>query len=86
MTTTPIMNDVVELLQGAADFEADTLSSLVKGWITEQGLGFGKVMQPLRLSLVGALQGPDIFVIAEMLGKEETITRIQYVIKTLTKE
>jgi hypothetical protein len=24
-------------------------------------LGFGKVMQPFRLSLVGAMQGPDVF-------------------------
>ena len=85
-TTTPIMQDVLALLESATEFDAVSLSTLVKGWITDQGLGFGKVMQPLRLSLVGASQGPDIFVIAEMLGKEETIARIQYAIATLTKE
>jgi glutamyl-tRNA synthetase len=36
----------------------------------------GKVMQPFRLSLVGALKGPHLFDIVELIGKE-TITRIQ---------
>ncbi len=30
-------------------------------------------MQPLRLSLVGALKGPHLFDIIEMIGKEETL-------------
>ena len=66
-------------------FDSASLSTRVKGWIVEQGHGFGKVMQPMRLSLVGAPQGPDIFDIAEMLGKEETINRIQYAMQTLKK-
>jgi glutamyl-tRNA synthetase len=36
----------------------------------------GKVMQPFRLSLV-ALKGPHLFDIVELIGKEETIKRIQ---------
>ena len=34
-------------------------------------------MQPLRLSLVGALKGPHLFDIIEMIGKEATIKRIE---------
>lgn len=34
-------------------------------------------MQPLRLSLVGALKGPHLFDIIELLGKEETAERIE---------
>ena len=40
-------------------------------------MGFGKVMMPLRLALVGVMQGPDVFEIAAVLGKKETISRIQ---------
>jgi len=36
----------------------------------------GKVMQPLRLCIVGALKGPDLFQIIELIGKEESIKRI----------
>ncbi|MDH3381881.1 MAG: hypothetical protein OEL54_04205, partial [Flavobacteriaceae bacterium] len=35
-----------------------------------------KIMQPLRLSLVGSLKGPHLFDIIEFIGKEETIKRI----------
>ena len=40
-------------------------------------------MQPFRLSLVGALKGPHLFDIAEVIGKEETIDRIEKAIKVL---
>jgi glutamyl-tRNA synthetase len=43
----------------------------------------GKVMQPFRLSLVGALKGPHLFDIVEVIEKEETISRIQKAIATL---
>ena len=84
-TTNDIMAEVCTLLEGAEVFDSEPLSTLVKGWIVDQGHGFGKVMQPMRLSLVGAPQGPDIFDIAQMLGKEETIKRIQYAMSILQK-
>ena len=40
-------------------------------------MGFGKVMMPLRLALVGEMKGPDVFDIASVLGKEETVSRIE---------
>jgi glutamyl/glutaminyl-tRNA synthetase len=40
-------------------------------------------MQPFRLSLVGAPKGPHLFDIVEVIGKEETIQRIQKAITTL---
>ena len=75
--TPAIMEKVVELLDSVEDFNAQTASDTVKGWIQSQEMGFGKVMMPLRLSLVGSLQGPDVFQIVELLGKEESISRIK---------
>ena len=43
-------------------------------------MGFGKVMMPLRLALVGSLQGPDVFEIAFLIGKHETLKRIKNLI------
>ena len=42
-----------------------------------KSLGMGKVMMPLRLSLVGELKGPDVPDILEILGKEESVARIK---------
>jgi glutamyl-tRNA synthetase len=49
----------------------------------ENAIGMGKVMQPLRLSLVGSLKGPHIFDIMALIGKDETISRINKAKATL---
>ena len=77
------MNELITVLQNIKDFSAEPIETIVKDWIRSKEIGFGKIMQPLRLSLVGALQGPPLFDIAEMIGKEETIERIKNAIQTL---
>ena len=52
-------------------------------YVASKEIGFGKVMQPLRLSLVGKLAGPDLFEIMTMIGKETTIERIQNAVSNL---
>lgn len=75
--TSEIMANLTAHLEKTTDFSSEALSDYVKNWIKDNELGFGKVMPPLRLSLVGALQGPDLFKIMEMIGKEETVERIK---------
>jgi glutamyl-tRNA synthetase len=64
-------------------YTAENLQNEIKAWITSNEIGFGKVMQPFRLSLVGAMQGPDVFEIAALLGREETLNRLDFAIKSL---
>ncbi len=78
--TTTIMVQVKEQLEKIEDFSQDSLSNNLKPWIKGQGIGFGKVMQPLRLTLVGEMKGPDLFHIMASIGKEETLKRIDYAI------
>jgi glutamyl-tRNA synthetase len=77
------MLEVLEVLKVIEDFSSENVETILKEWITSKEIGFGKVMQPLRLSLVGALKGPHLFDIAAMIGKEATIQRIEYAIETL---
>ncbi|MBD0823331.1 glutamate--tRNA ligase [Aestuariibaculum marinum] len=81
--TKDILTQVASIIEANEDFTAEALQNEIKGWITSNEIGFGQVMMPLRLALVGALQGPDVFDIIYMIGKEETIKRIQNVIATL---
>lgn len=81
--TADLMNKVAGVIATTTDFEAPTLEHNVKNWIAAEGVGMGKVMQPLRLSLVGALKGPDLFEIIQTLGKEETISRIESAVNRL---
>lgn len=82
--TAEILKSVLEIFRAADDFSSDSLSEKTKGWITSQEIGFGKVMMPLRLSLVGEMKGPDVFDIASILGKQETTKRIENTINFLS--
>lgn len=77
LDTPEFLQKVVSHLKDADDFSAENLSEKVKGWITSENIGFGKVMMPLRLALVGEMKGPDVFDILSILGKEESISRIE---------
>jgi glutamyl-tRNA synthetase len=74
--TEEILNKLIAILNSQNNFDKATIETVVKNWITESEIGFGRVLQPFRLALVGSLKGPDLFEIASMLGKEETIGRL----------
>ena len=75
-----LMIQLISELEAADDTSVDTLQAAVKGWITKNEIGFGKIMMPLRVALVGALEGVDVFDIIYLIGKTETIKRIQSLI------
>ena len=75
--TSDIMNQLVSVLRTTSEFSSQTLEEDVKSWITTKEFSFGRVMAPLRLAIVGAMQGPHVFDILELIGKEESITRIK---------
>jgi len=81
--TPELMKRVSAELNNISDFTSLNIETLLKEWMTTHEIGMGKVMQPLRLSLVGALKGPHLFDIIEMIGKEETIKRIDKAIASL---
>lgn len=81
--TPELMKQVIEQLQNIEDFTSLNIETLLKEWMTSNEIGMGKVMQPLRLSLVGALKGPHLFDIIEMIGKAETNSRIEKAIASL---
>jgi len=81
--TKKIMIRLMSIISNIEDFEIKTLQKEIKGWITGNDIGFGKVMMPLRLALVGALKGPDVFDIMYMIGKAETMKRIEKMIAVL---
>ena len=81
--TAELMNELINIINANTDFTVETLQTEIKGWITAKEIGFGKVMMPLRLALVGALQGPDVFDIMYMIGKDESSKRIKNAIAIL---
>jgi glutamyl-tRNA synthetase len=81
--TPELMRQVISELEKIENFTSINIETFLKEWMTTNEIGMGKVMQPLRLSLVGALKGPHLFDIIEMIGKSQTIKRIEKAIVTL---
>ncbi len=81
--TPALMKQLISVIEIIEDYNSSNIELNVKEWMTVNGIGMGKIMQPFRLSLVGALKGPHLFDIAEVIGKKETISRINKAIRTL---
>jgi len=79
-----LMKELISVVSNIEDYTVESLQISIKGWITSKEIGFGKVMMPLRLALVGALQGPDVFDIMYLIGKDESVRRIDNLINTLS--
>ena len=77
------LTEIAELLKASADFSAPVLEELVKAYIGEKQINAGAVFNCIRLSLVGGGFGAHIFDIAEIIGKEETVARIEKAIDTI---
>jgi glutamyl-tRNA synthetase len=59
------------------DWKAITLESSFKEIAAANQIKPGEVLLPLRIMLVGGKFGPGVFEIAEIIGKEDTISRIK---------
>ncbi len=81
--TPEIVTDCLEILKVIKNFASTDMEEKIKEYIEKNDLGFGKVMNPLRLAIVGAGKGPHLFDIMEIIGKEETVLRIEKALQTL---
>lgn len=79
------VNEVRALLNKIELFTADAFKETVHHFVEEKQANMGSIMNCLRLSLVGGSFGPDLHLIAELLGKEEVINRIEKALMMLGK-
>lgn len=84
-STPNLMKALTEIIELTQPFDSKTLEDRLKQYIEEQGLGFGAVMNPLRLCLTGASIGPHLFDIMAIIGQQETIRRIKQAIETIKR-
>ncbi|MBO5296771.1 MAG: glutamate--tRNA ligase [Candidatus Homeothermus sp.] len=82
--TPRIMGELVEVLRGIDDFSSKAAEPVVLDWIASKGYHLGNVMNAFRLTVVGECKGPHMFDITELLGKDETINRINKGVESIT--
>lgn len=72
-----------EKFQALPSWDAESLHQAFETLIAEKQVGNGKVLAPLRLALTGMSFGPGAFDIAALIGKEETLARLEKAIQEL---
>ncbi len=78
-----LLRDLSSSLAPVEPFTAGEIEPVLKNLTESREIGFGKLMNPLRLSLVGSNIGPGLMDIMEVLGKEEVLQRINRALQTI---
>lgn len=66
-----------------SDFTSENIEKEFKAYLTENELGMGKLLPAFRVSLTGLGMGPSLFDIAALLGKKETVKRMETALNTI---
>ena len=71
------MQELIKVLESITDFNSENIEGIIKDWIEKNEYSMGAVMNVFRLLIVGAPKGPHMFDIVDLIGKEESVRRIE---------
>ena len=87
--TVSMLNNYIELLKSnqATLCDVDSIEAITKPFIEQNELKFPQLFQPIRIALTGGTQAPSVYDIINVLGVDETISRLNTAIsKNFDKE
>ena len=82
--TPDILKKVSQLFGEMSDFSAENVEKKFKSFLEKNEWGLGMVLPSFRLAVTGKGIGPSMFVISELLGKDEVVERIETAIQKLS--
>lgn len=74
-----IVHEVAEKFAELEEWNAEAIEDIVREYAEAKQMGLGKVAQPLRAALTGSNVSPGIFEVMEVLGRDESLTRLRAV-------
>ena len=84
-TSLAVLKEVLPLLEAQEDYSNDALYAMLSAYVAEKGYKNGYVMWPIRTAASGKQMTPcGATEILEILGKEESISRIRKAIEKLS--
>ncbi|MGB6093212.1 MAG: glutamate--tRNA ligase [Moheibacter sp.] len=81
--TSIILTEFSNELTNLPKFNHQQIHKAAEEFAEKKSIGFGRLMMPLRLALVGGLHGPEVPVIMEMIGKDESLRRLNLICSKL---
>jgi len=72
-----VLEDLAEVLASLAPFEDKVLEARIRKFVEEKGLKNGQVFHPIRVAVSGRTEGPTLFLMLEIMGKEMVVARLK---------
>ncbi|MEZ4916504.1 MAG: glutamate--tRNA ligase [Chitinophagales bacterium] len=69
--------NLTKQLNNLSSFTSESIENEVKAFMEAHNLGFGQVLPILRIAITGTMQGPPIFSVMEIVGKETCLKRLE---------
>jgi glutamyl-tRNA synthetase len=77
-----LLRELAGRFAGLERFAADELEKTLRAMAEEKGVGAGELVHPVRVAVSGRGEGPSLFHMLEVLGRERVLARIE---KTLAR-
>ncbi len=84
-TTWPLLEQFIAGLEATDEFSGETAHALIGGICETEGVGMGKLAQPIRILISGGPVSPPIDLTLELLGRDETLKRLRAGMEALSK-
>jgi glutamyl-tRNA synthetase len=75
-----------EALAGAEPFDVDTVEAALRAVVEQSDQKPGRVFQPVRVAIAGSTVSPGIFETVALLGRDETLARIDAALARASSE
>ena len=75
-----------DALASAQPFDVDHIEQALRGVVEERGVKPGQIFQPVRVAIAGTTVSPGIFESLAVLGREETLRRIDRALAQASKD
>lgn len=84
-TTPELLTNLNNELAKIETFTTENIESVFSNFLSAKEIGFGQIGPAFRLAISGKGMGPSLFEICNILGKTETISRINKALNTIKK-
>ena len=75
------LEEAISVLTGISEFTSDKLAAVFKDFAKTKNIKIVSIAQPLRIALIGKSSGPGVFELMAVLGKHESITRVEKLVE-----
>ena len=71
-----LLTALITKLDALSEWRAELIQAAVQAVVDENGVGFAKVAQPVRIAITGSTMSPSIDATLELLGRDASMQRL----------